>query len=283
MKLTPNIYRIIPLTIFGIFVCLSFQAPAIEVGWHPSMTLGLGDGVQLNQQQSPKFPAVVQLSPTAINVNNGWQNEIVTFAQHTYDMVKTIDINSSVSMDSLFASGSINFSFFDQQKFDANDLNFVFTKTRDFGTTLYSPLGFSSMFTNEVGIFQQILQGEPLHARITSTFGTHYVRGYESQAFVVVVYTFHYSSASIKQQMSVSASGSAWDTASFSSFVSSFFASTNTAVSMNYSLFSSSSNPLPFYLNGGEAIQNYQQFTNLVGHLEMYVNSMTSADAKKTA
>src|ERR1017187_2451605 len=202
MTQNSNIYRMVRLTIFGIFLFLTLSSPAIEVGWHPSMTIGIntndwyGDGVQLNQQQSPKFPEVVELSPTAVNLNNGWQNEIVSFAQHKYDMVKTIDVNSSVSMDSLFANGTINFSFFDQQKFDANDLNFVFTKTRDFGTTLYSPLGFSSMFTNEVGIFQQTLQGEPLHARITSTFGTHYVRGYESQAFVVVVYTFHYSSAS---------------------------------------------------------------------------------------
>jgi hypothetical protein len=267
----------------AMLIGLSIPASALEVGWHDLMTIWLGDGVQLNHQQVPQFPSLVVLSPTGMNLNNGWQNEIITFAQHTYDMIKTINVNSSVSLDSLFASGNIDVSFFGNQTFDANDLTFVFTKTRNFGATLYTPQGFSPAFTGEVALFQNVdhLQGEALHTRIVNTFGTHYVRGYESAAFVSMVYTFHYASASIKEQLSVSASGSAWDSASFSGFVNSFFASTNTATSMSYQAYSSDSSlKLPF-LKGG-SIQNYQQFTNIVGQLENYVNSMSYANSKVT-
>src|SRR5438132_272147 len=113
--------------------CWCLSASALEVGWHPDMTIKLGDGVKLTQQQVPAFSGLVQMSSTGINLNNGWQNEIVTFAQQTHDMIRTLDVNTSVSLHSLFSSGDIGVSFFGRQSFDANEVKFVFTKTRNFG------------------------------------------------------------------------------------------------------------------------------------------------------
>jgi hypothetical protein len=282
VKRTSNICGTALPTIILLFIPL--VAPAIEVGWHDKMSsVGLGDGMRLNRQGPPIFTGLVEMSPTGTRLNNGWQDEFVTFAQHKYDMVKTLNVNTSAAVDTEYGNYTLGISFFDGRTFDANDLTFVFTKTRNFGTMLYSPLRFGSTFTNLVPIYQNTnhLQGEALHARITSKFGTHYVRGEESAAFVSVIYGFHYTSASIKQRFSLSTSYS-YDSATFSSFVSSYFGSTNTSLSIGYSLYSSSANPLPSYLNSSGLIQNYQDFLTFVGKLETYVNSMTPADAKTT-
>jgi hypothetical protein len=285
MKQNSKFCPIVLQSVFGILLCFAFSTPAIEVGWDPSMTIWLGDGVRLNQQQVAARQQLVALSSTATNLNNGWQNEIVTFAQHSYDAVKTLNINSSANFDYMAVSGSLNVSIFDQHSYDDRELNFVFTKTKNYGTTLYTPLGFTStsFFSNRVAFYQNSnhLQGEALHAAITGEFGTHYVRGLEQAAFVSVLYTFRYASATIKHKVSVTASGSAWDSASFSAFVNSFFGSTNTSVSMSYQIKTSDSSfTLPVVPNG--AIQSYQGFTNFVSQLENYVNMMTPANQQVT-
>jgi hypothetical protein len=276
--------RIFSLRTIGTWMALLFflcpTIPAIEVGWHPEMTIFLGDGVKISHQKTPAFVGLVEMNSTPTTINNGWQNEIVSFAQNTFDMIKTLNANASVSLHSLNASGDMNVSFFSRQRFDANELKFVFTKTRNFGTTLFTPKGFTPLFTNQLPIFQRTLAGEALHSKITSTFGSHYVRGYQSAAFVSVVYTFRYSSASLRQSLDASAGGRIGG-ASFSGFVSSFFGRTNNAVSMSYQFYSSDPNkPAPFPNSG--FIQTYQQFSDFVTQLESYGNSMTSANAKIT-
>ena len=267
---------------FSVLLFLSTPVPAIEVGWYPGVYLNPGDGVALNQQQEPMMPGLVMLSATTTNLNTGYQSEIITFAQNTYDMLKTISINSSVSLDYLVANGNIAVSFFGSQTFDANDLHFVFTKTRNFGTTLQSPLGFSSSFWNQVALYPN-LQGEALHSILTSALGTHYVAGVEKATIVSVVYTFHYASASVKQRFSLSASGSAFDSASFSGYVSSFFGSTNTTTSMSYQFYSTDlTNQPPSFGTSGN-ITSYQGFTNFLNQLEAYGNAMNPANAKVTA
>jgi hypothetical protein len=273
--------RRIVIVLSGIVYALC-RAAAIEVGWHPDMVIAVGDGVTLDHPEVAAFPGLVLVSPTPTNLSNGWQSEAVTFAQNTYDMVKTLSFNSAVGVNNLFTSGNIDVSFFSHQTFDENTLTYVFTKTRDFGTTLYSPTGFCSAFTALVPVLQKTLVGEALHARITSTFGTHYVRGYNSEAFVAVVYKLHYASATVRQSLNVSASGSALDSASFSGFVNAFFGSTNTAATMDYQFYSSDPTKSPPFPDSGP-IQHYGQFTNFVNQLEGYVNSMTSGNAKITA
>jgi hypothetical protein len=203
-------------------------------------------------------------------------------------MVKTLSVNSSVSLNELIGSGDVSISFFGRQTFSANDAKFVFTKTRNFGTTLYTPVGFSSNFWAQLGLDQSPtnhLQGEALHTALTSALGTHYVRGYDSAAMVSVVFTFHHDSASIKQQLSISASGSSFDTASFSSYVSAFFQSTNTDTTLTYQFYSSDPGQSPtnfsFGLTG--SLGSYQDFTNFVSRLETYANAMDPARAKVTA
>ena len=59
---------------------------------------------------------------------------------------------------------------------------------------------------------------------------------------VSVIYSFHYDSTSIKQQLTAQASASyngVFDSGSFSAFVSSFFGSTNTSRTMSYEFYSS--------------------------------------------
>lgn len=287
MKPYTKICRRPALDILAVLLCLSHSAAAIVVGWHDKMNIdcagGYGDGVLLNQQgqPAPKGRGLVRLSTNGVQLNDGWQSEHVTFAQHTYDLVKTLSINSSVSLDSLLGSASVGLSFLNQQTFATTNLTFVFTKTKNFGTTLYPPLGFCSIcgnFNYDVPAWQTYLQGEGLHAKITSEYGTHYVAGLQKAAFVWVAYTFNYSSASVKQQLSVTASGSSWDAASFSSFVDAFFKSTNTTVSMTCEIHSSSSRPPP----STNMIASFQQFTSLVGQIEAYANSFTEADAQTT-
>jgi hypothetical protein len=279
MKRHSNIRRIALLTTFGLLLCLGLPSPAIEVGWYPGMYLNPGDGVGLNQQKEPKMPGLVEMGPTGISLANGWQNEVVTFAQHTYDMVKTLNINTSAAVQSEYGNYTLGISFFDGHKFDANDVRFVFTKTRNFGMTLYPPSGFSSNFWNQVAQYPK-LQGEALHSVLASTLGTHYVAGHESAAFISVIYTFHYASASTKQRFSLSTSYS-YDSAAFSSFVSSFFASTNTSTTMSYEFYSTDPNQSPTNFNLGSTgnITSYQGFTNFLNQLEAYANAMNPSNA----
>jgi hypothetical protein len=289
MKARFDIYGALRLAAFILLPGFCLSARGIEVGWHDLMSeLQLGDGIRLENQQEAKSQGLVTLSGTATNLNTGYQNEIITYAQHTYDMVKTLSVNTSVSLNALMVSGDVDVSFFGKQTFDANDLHFVFTKTRNFGTTVYSPLGFSADFWSQLSLYQNptnYLQGEALHAALTGALGTHYIAGVERAAMVSVVYTFHYASASVRQQLTVSASGSAFDSASFSGFVSSFFGSTNTSTSMSYQFYSTDPflSPTNFSFGSSGTIANYQQFTNLVSHLEAYANAMDPANAKVTA
>jgi hypothetical protein len=270
--------------LFPTMVALTIQAfssSALIVGWQNGMTISPGDGVLLSQQRQPA-PAgagLVSLSANGTLLNDGWQSEHVTFAQHFYDMVKTLSINTSVSLESLtYGNANLGLNFLSKQTFTATNLTFVFTKTRNFGTTLYNPLGFCQpcgTFVSTLPLYQQNFSGEALHARITSQFGTHYVAGVQRAAWLWVAYSFNYSSATVKQSLSVTASGSSWDSASFSAFVDAFFRTTNTSVSMSYQSASSSKHAPPFSKG---IISNFQQFTNFVTQLEGYVNSLNDDD-----
>ena len=116
------------------------------VGWHDQMYLQLGDGVDLKRQQEPQPQIVIMDTNAATVLNTGSQSETVTFAQHTYDMVQSLAVNSSVSLNYLVFSGSVDVNFFSRQTFDANDLKFVFTATKNFGDTIYSVADFTPDF-----------------------------------------------------------------------------------------------------------------------------------------
>jgi hypothetical protein len=272
----------VSLAMFGLLLCPSLPVPAIEVGWHDFMYLQLGDGVKLNRQQEPTSLGLVLLAnPTTTN-NTGSLYETATFAQHTYDMIKKLYVNSSVSLDYLAYSGDLNVSFFGKQTFDANDLTFVYTAIKDFGTTAYTPVDFSPTNKMLIAGYQKNLQGAALHSAITGALGTHYVRGYDLAAMVSVVYTLHYASASLRQQSIDSASGVS-DFGSFSTFVSLFFASTNSTTSMSYQFYSTDPNQLTTNLFASTGIiQTYRQFTNFVSKIEAYGNAMNPAHAKIT-
>lgn len=279
----PSKIRVIS-TIALAALCL-WQSPstrAIEVGWHDNMYLQPGDGVQLNDQKEPASVGLVLLTnPTTTN-NTGSFTESVSFAQHTYDMVKALSVNSSVSLDSLMFSGDVSVSFVGKQTFDANDLIFVYTATKDFGTTVYSPVDFSPTNKALIASFQNKLSGAALDAAITSALGSYYVRGYDSAAIVSVVYTFHYAAASLKQQ-TIGTANASWDTGSFSGFVSSFFGTSNSAISMSYQFYSTDPYQLATNLFGSTGIiTNFQQYTNFVGNVEAYANAMSAAHAKVT-
>ncbi len=285
--ITTTCSRIGPATAFMLFLCLCLPAWAVKVGWHDQMYLQLGNGVDLKRQQEPlSSPAIMGANATT-NLNSGGQTESVTFAQHTYDMVKSFSANSSVSLNSLVFSGSVGVSIFDQQTFDANDLTFVFTATRDFGDTIYPVADFTPDFKAVVANLQSTQQGESMHAALTSRFGTHYVHGYQSAATVSVIYSFHYNSASIRQQLSVQANASyssIFDSGSFSAFVSSFFGTTDTTKTMTYKFYSSDpfQSPTNFSFSTAGIIQNMQQFTNLVARVESYYRAMDPARGKVT-
>jgi hypothetical protein len=278
MKRHINVYGLAFTVISSALLCGSIPAPAVEVGWHDHMYLQPGDGVLLNHQQEPQSLGLVLLAnPTPDNTASF--TETLTFAQHTYDMIKSLSVNSSVSLDSLVFSGDVNVSFFGRQSFNANDLTFVYTATKDFGPTVYSAVDFSPTYKNLVAGLQNNLQGAALHSAVTAAVGTHYVRGYDSAAIVSVIYSFHYASASAKQQLTANGGGS-WDTGSFSAFVGSFFASSNSATSMTYEFYST--DPYQLMTNSFGMIHSYQEFTNFVSRVETYANAMSRDHAKVT-
>jgi hypothetical protein len=273
--------------LFILVLGLSRPVQAVKVGWHDQMYLQAGDGVDLKRQWEPLSSPVILSTNGTVLPNTGGQNESVTFAQHTDDMVKSLLVNSSVSLDSLVFSGSVGVNFFNRQTFDANDLTFVFTANRDFGDTLYPFVDFSPDFKATVAGLQKSQQGESLHSAITTRYGTHYVHGYQSAAMVSVIYSFHFNSSSIRQQMSVQASASyngLVDSGSFSTFVDSFFSVTNTSQSMSYQFYSSDpiQSPTNFDFSTAGIIQNMQEFTNLVSKVEAYFRAMDPARGKIT-
>jgi hypothetical protein len=193
-------------------------------------------------------------------------------------MIRKLTANSSVSLSAFAFNGSVDFSFFGKQTFSANDLVFVYTAVKDFGTTVYAPVDFSAAARNVIAGYQSKLQGADLHSAIAGALGTHYVRGYDRAAMVAIVYTFHYASASTRQQMIASASGS-YDEVSFSQFVSQFFASTNVTSTMSYEFFST--DPYTnFNFGTSGIIQSYAQFTNFISRVEGYAGALPAANAR---
>jgi hypothetical protein len=274
--------KFVAVVILGVFLWLPLLAQQVLVGWHDHMYLQPGDGVQLNRQQEPAFPGLLIMSPSAPRKISGG-GESIAFAQHTYNLISKLNANSSVSLNGLAFNGDVSVSFFGRQTFNANDLVFIDTITENLYETDFTPLSFSSNFWAQVGGYQKYLQDALLYSAITSTFGTHYVAGYRSQAMVSVLYSFHYASSSVRQQTIVSGSAST-DAGNFSAFVSSFFGSTNTTASMSYQFYSS--DPSVAATNIGVAlagnVQNYQQFTNLETQISKYAATLNQTNAKIT-
>jgi hypothetical protein len=289
MKRHININRMTLPAMFCVLVYFCLPVSAIEVGWCPGMYLNLGDSLDLYRQTEPDMPGAVIMNPTptATNLCTGYQSETIAFAQSSYDLVKNLSINSSVSLNYLMGGVDVSASFFGEQKFDGNDLHFVFTKIRNFGTTVYTPVGFSSGARQLIAGYQTNWQAEALHAKITSALGSYYVAGFEKEAMVSVAYKFHFASASTKQQFTLSASGSSdglFTSASFSAYVNSFFSSADAATSISYQFYSTDPNQSTSNLISGASgnIASYQQFTNFISRLEAYANAMDSANARIT-
>lgn len=273
--------------IFSAVLCAVFSAGAQQsIGWHDRMTLQLGDGVALNRQQEPAFPGIISSLSLPVTSTGGW-SESYTYAQHTYDIVSSVSANSAVSLNALVFGGDVNVSFFGRHTFDANDLTFIYTASLGPTSVSYDAAVFSSNFWNQVAVYRKSLQDEALHSAITSTFGTHYVSGYQATRMVAVVYTFHYASASARQQSSLSASGGAGlggvGDVNFSTSVNNFFADTNTTASMSYDFWSSDPQATnnPGFASAG-VITNPQQFLQFVGQLRTYVTNMSLSHAKIT-
>lgn len=272
------------LSVLGVLLALSL--PAQNVGWHDRMTLQVGDGVALNRQQEAAFPGLMSSLTLPVTTTYGW-SESYSFAQHTYDMVSSVSANVAVSLNSLVFGGDVNVSFFGRHTFDANDLTFIYTASPGSISVTYDAAIFSSNFWNQAALYQKTLKDAALHRAIISTFGTHYVSGYQATRLIVVVYSFHYASASNRQQSSLSANaggglGPIGDV-NFSTYVNNFFASTNTSATMSYDFWSSdptSTNNLSFVSAG--VIRNVQDFTTFLGQVRSYAMNMDISHAKIT-
>lgn len=257
-------------------------ATAIELGWSPGMYLNPGDGVRLYDMRTPAFSELVQLGPVSTNLNTGYQDELITLVQHSYDAVKTLSGNGSLNLIYQYTKVDLSASYFGSQTYDANTVKFVFTKTHNFGKWISPPLDFTPNAKSLISTLQKNWQGEALHASMVNAFGTHYVAGVEKAHTVSVLFNFGFSSATQKQRFTLSASGGdIFDIASFSSYVSSYFASTDTTTSVTYTLYSTDPS-LPtgsFPFPAGNHIGSLQDFTNLVSALEAYSNAMTPTNA----
>lgn len=274
----PSISRAV---VAGILLCLVVKpASAILVGWHDSMSLLLGDGVRLNHQDEPATTGLVILTNPVVTGVGQYNSENVTFSQHTYSMVKSLYANGSVSLNALIFQGDAGIAFFGKHTFSANDIVFVYTRTKDFGTTTYSPVDFSPTGKSIIAGFQKTLQGAALDSAITQALGTHYVRGYDSAAMVAVVYTFHFASSSFRQQMAASAGGSL---PRLEAFVQTVFSGkgTNTTASMSYAFYSTDPTT-NFNFGSVGTITSYQQYSNFLAQVRAYADGLTSANAKAT-
>src|SRR5690242_11717200 len=90
-----------------LFLGTCSSARAIKIDWHPDMYFKPGDGVDFKNLQQPlPSPAVISSNPST--VQNGEATETVTFAQHTYDLVQSLRVNTSASLSSLVFNGSID-------------------------------------------------------------------------------------------------------------------------------------------------------------------------------
>src|SRR5688500_7659638 len=105
MKTNSHVSRAFLLAAFFAVCGLPCPLLGVQIGWDDGMLIWLGDGVHLHDQGTRASLGIVELAPIALSAKNGWQNEIVSFAQNTHDMVKTLNINSSLKVQSTFGSG----------------------------------------------------------------------------------------------------------------------------------------------------------------------------------
>jgi hypothetical protein len=281
MSLSSQVLRSF-LIILGLLFCSRIHAQELTVGWHDHMYLRPGDGVRLNQQEEPVFPGLVVMPANGTSTGNtGDQQTDVSFAQHTYDMLKRLSANASVSLRYASFRGDANFSYFGRQTFNANDLTFIVTINKNFGTTRFQAQNLAPDFLSRSAALRGKLSGAELYKALTDVFGTHYVAGHQSSAMAAVLYSFHYASASTRQRISASASGS-WSSGSFNAFVSSFFGSTNRNQSMSYHFYSTDPNLIAtnFGFASAGSVTNLQQFSTLSSNVQNYANSLIQANAK---
>jgi hypothetical protein len=263
---------------------VKLAAQEVTIGWHDRMYLRPGDGVKLNRQQEPTFPGLVLMGAGTTNGNIGDQESSAAFAQHTYDLLNSLSANASVSLNFTVFSGDADFSFFRRQTFSADDLNFVVTYTKNFGTIRFTPSGMSPDFSAVMGALRQkSLRQADLYSAATATFGTHFVAGYSSGTFVSVLYSIHSASAVVKQSATLTANAS-WTSGDFSAFVSGKVLITNTASFINYQIYSS--DPSPFPTNLGFAatgtITNLAQFSLFTSNVQNYASTLTQTNDKIT-
>jgi uncharacterized protein DUF11 len=280
MKTKLKIILALPL----ILLVLETTALADSVGWHPQFGGDIGRGLDLKNETTTKPPvAIFDTTHIPPYTGTGQQSISVVFSQTTLDMASSFSLNSDISLYDTVFSGSIGFSFADQQSFSQNTLNFVYDSTRDFGNTSLTFLGLDPNFTNVVNGLKQTLSGDALQQAITSLYGTHVIYGYQSSARVVVDYQFQYSSASIARQTSLSIQAnysSGFDGGSFNAFVQSQFAQTNTGVSLNVRFWSSDPTFPPTFPIATN-LTSYNDFIAYVGQVQAYSAAMNSLNAKK--
>ena len=250
---------------------LTSPTQAQFIGWHPQLPLVLGSGVDIHHQKSVRqSPVILSATPAGIIPPNSSPVDI-TYAQHNLDIAKSLNLNASVSVDSLVASGSVGFSLADSSTFSQNTVNFVYSSKRDFGTPLYAPVAFTSAFTNDLNTWKQTLSGDELKKAITDKYGTHFVSGVHTMARVSALYTFEYASQSTAQSYALSLQGS-YSGVDFSSTVQSQFNRTDTQVNMTYH-FDTTGNLVPRPQPIG-SITTFQQFQDFTTQLNTYADSL---------
>ncbi len=256
---------------------------AIVVGWSPDMTLvgNWGFGVNLTQQKDITPRITIMSQTPQINPSTGGSSEQTMFTQQTSDLVSSFSLNANVSLSDLISSGSFGFSFLNNQTYNANAVNFVYTAVIDFGETLYQPTALSPDFLQWVA--NQGYSGEALYNAIIARYGAYYLQGYTSQGLVSVVYSFHYTSQSTVQQLQTSISASA-GTYDISTQASSFFANNDTAASLTYQFYTSDTRLPPSYygISPSGTISSLADFNAFVTNVHAYAASLTAAQAQVT-
>ena len=116
------------------------------------------------------------------------------FRSHKLDLTKNFHLNSSLSLDGWLVEGSVGLDIVDNQSSSQNTITFAYECTRNFGDRLYNVTGLAPGFASFVNTLSQTATGAELHRRVTDVVGTHFVSGYQSEARVVVLYTFEFAS-----------------------------------------------------------------------------------------
>lgn len=255
---------------------------AESIGWHPDVTLELGRGVDLRNQDVIK-PIVATFHRSDGSASEQGQSSIsARFVSHSADLAKSFSLNASVSAKNLTYEGDLGVEFLRTTQFSQNSVSFVYDCKRTGPNELREVQRPSAQFFEDVDELKKTRSGEALHRAIVDRFGSHFVTGVQQGVHVSILYSLNYESSFTANQASLSLGAryrAGVTSADFKAAIETEMRKQSSSLSLDYQFISQGvSRPPDFPVSA--RINNVDEFLTHIAKLEAFCREIELSNAR---